>query len=202
MAENLLYFTELVSMPVFDLKGRRIGRVRDAAVVPLVDSRRIDRLLVGGADALLTIRYDQVRKIELGKGISLSDEQLVPYHDDEYMLRIARDLLDQQIIDVNGRKVVRVNDVTMEIRNDRGRDTVVGARSGHRDSQHFPAPAPGSAAAALDPAAATPHSAQLHPLGLRQRGGARPAAAAAAEHFLPDSWRSCTRPIWRTSWRS
>ncbi len=124
MAENLLYFTELVSMPVFDLKGRRIGRVRDAAVVPLVDSRRIDRLLVGGADALLTIRYDQVRKIELGKGISLSDEQLVPYHDDEYMLRIARDLLDQQIIDVNGRKVVRVNDVTMEIRNDRGRDTV------------------------------------------------------------------------------
>ncbi len=124
MAETLLYFTELVSMPVFDLKGRRIGRVRDAAVVPLVDSRRIDRLLVGGADALLTIRYDQVSKIELGKGISLSDEQLVPYHDDEYMLRIVRDLLDQQIIDVNGRKVVRVNDVTMEIRHDRGRDTV------------------------------------------------------------------------------
>jgi magnesium transporter len=124
MAENLLYFTELVSMPVFDLKGRRIGRVRDAAVVPLVDSRRIDRLLVGSADALLTIRYDQVRTIELGKGISLSDEQLVPYHDDEYMLRIVRDLLDQQIIDVNGRKVVRVNDVTMEIRHDRGRDTV------------------------------------------------------------------------------
>ncbi|HUB34721.1 MAG TPA: CBS domain-containing protein [Bryobacteraceae bacterium] len=124
MAENLLYFTELVSMPVFDLKGRRIGRVKDAAVVPLVDSRRIDRLLVGGADAWLTIRYDQVRSIELGKGISLSDEQLVPYHDDEYMLRIARDLLDQQIIDVNGRKVVRVNDVTMEIRKDHGRDTV------------------------------------------------------------------------------
>jgi len=33
------------------------------------------------------------------------------------MLRIGRDLLDQQIIDVNGRKVVRVNDVTFEIRN-------------------------------------------------------------------------------------
>jgi Mg/Co/Ni transporter MgtE len=32
------------------------------------------------------------------------------------MLRLARDLLDQQIIDVNGRKVVRVTDLTMEVR--------------------------------------------------------------------------------------
>lgn len=122
VAENLLYFTELVSMPVFDLKGRRIGRVKDAAVVPLIHAARIDRILMGGADALLAIRYDQVRSFELGKGISLNDEQLIPYHDDEYMLRIGRDLLDQQIIDVNGRKVVRVTDVTFEIRQDGGRD--------------------------------------------------------------------------------
>src|SRR5579885_3061285 len=117
MGENLLYFTELVSMPVFDLKGRRIGRVKDAAVVPLIHPARIDRILVGGADTWLSIRYDQVRSIRLGEGIELNDEQLIPYHDDEYMLRIARDLLDQQIIDVNGRKVVRVNDLTLELRN-------------------------------------------------------------------------------------
>jgi magnesium transporter len=120
MAENLLFFTELLRMPVFDLKGRRIGRVKDAALVPLVHSSRIDRLLVGGGDTWLTIRYDQVRSISLDHGITLSDEQLIPYHDDEYMLRISRDLLDQQIIDVTGRKVVRVNDVTLAIhRNDR-----------------------------------------------------------------------------------
>jgi CBS domain-containing protein/sporulation protein YlmC with PRC-barrel domain len=124
VAENLLYFTELVSMPVFDLKGRRIGRVKDAAVVPLIHPARIDRILMGGADAWLTIRYDQVRSFEVGKGISLDDEQLIPYHDDEYMLRIGRDLLDQQIIDVNGRKVVRVTDVTMEVRKDGARDTL------------------------------------------------------------------------------
>jgi magnesium transporter len=124
MAENLLYFTELAGMPVLDIKGRRIGRVKDAAIVPLVHSSRIDRLLVGGGYAWLTIRYDQVRSIVLGKGIFLSDEQLVPYHDDEYMLRLGRDLLDQQIIDVTGRKVVRVNDVTMGILSDPVRDTL------------------------------------------------------------------------------
>jgi sporulation protein YlmC with PRC-barrel domain/CBS domain-containing protein len=124
MADILLYFTELLSMPVVDLKGRRIGRVKDAAMVPLVHASRIDRLLVGGADAWLAIRFDQVHAISLAKGIELSDEVLVPYHDDEYLLRIARDLLDQQIIDVTGRKVVRVNDITMAIQHDGVRDTL------------------------------------------------------------------------------
>jgi magnesium transporter len=116
MAESLLYFTELLGLPVLDVKGRRIGRVRDAALVPLIHPARIDRFLVGGGWAWLTIRYDQIASISLD-GIRLSQENLTPYHSDEYMLRIGRDLLDQQIIDVNGRKVVRVTDVTFERRN-------------------------------------------------------------------------------------
>jgi magnesium transporter len=121
MAETLLFYTELVGLPVYDLKNRRVGRVRDAALVPLVHPARVDRFLVGGGWAWLCVRFDQVSTISLD-GIHLSDEHLTPYHSDEYMLRIERDLLDQQIIDVNGRKVVRVNDVTFEIRNDGGRD--------------------------------------------------------------------------------
>ena len=122
-------------MPVLDTRARRIGKVRDAAVVPLVHSSRIDRVLVGGESSWLAIRFDQIRSISLHDGIVLNDEKLVPYHDDEYMLRIGRDLFDQQIIDVNGRKVVRVNDLTMVIVNDGQRDVIeirevdVGVRS-------------------------------------------------------------------------
>jgi magnesium transporter len=119
MAESLLFFTELLGLPVLDVKGRRIGRLRDAALVPLVHPARIDRFLVGGGWAWLSIRYDQVASISL-EGIRLKDEVLTPYHSDEYMLRIGRDLLDQQIIDINGRKVVRVNDVTFEVRSANG----------------------------------------------------------------------------------
>jgi sporulation protein YlmC with PRC-barrel domain/CBS domain-containing protein len=114
---DLLYFTEIVGLKVYDLKGRRLGRVEDAALVPVIDPVRIDRYLVGGGWRWLTVRWEQIRSISLA-GIHLRDEVLTPYHEDEYMLRIARDLLDQQIIDVNGRKVVRVNDVTFEIRKD------------------------------------------------------------------------------------
>ena len=111
MPDQFLFFTELVGLKVYDLKGRKLGVVRDAALVPLVDPVRVDRFLIGGDGTLLTVRYDQVRSIGLD-GIRLRDENLTPYHSDEYMLRMKRDLLDQQIIDAHGRKVVRVNDVT------------------------------------------------------------------------------------------
>jgi magnesium transporter len=111
MAEDLLYLTELLGLKVYDLKGRRIGTLRDAALVPLIDPVRVDRFLVGAGPGWLSIRHDQIASIGFD-GIHLRDERLTPYHSDEYMLRLVRDLLDQQIIDAQGRKVVRVNDVT------------------------------------------------------------------------------------------
>lgn len=113
--DNLLYLTELQGLKVFDLKQRILGRVKDAAIVPLIDSVRIDRFLIGGDPAWFTVRYDQVETISLD-GIYLRDETITPYHRDEYMLRVGRDLLDQQIIDAHGRKVVRVTDVTFEVK--------------------------------------------------------------------------------------
>jgi magnesium transporter len=121
--DNILYLTELLGLKVYDLKRRRIGVVRDAAVVPVVHPARVDRFLVGTGYTWLSVRHDQVAEITLG-GIHLKDEQLTPYHSDEYMLRMVRDLLDQQIIDAQGRKVVRVNDVTFEVRRDSASDVL------------------------------------------------------------------------------
>jgi magnesium transporter len=118
MADEILYFTELLGLKVFDLRGKKIGTLREAALVPLIDPFRIDRFLVGAGPGWLSVRYDQVSSINLS-GIHLGDEVLTPYHSDQYMLRLKRDLLDQQIIDALGRKVVRVNDITLiKVRHD------------------------------------------------------------------------------------
>jgi len=106
MADDFLFLTELLGLRVYDLKGRRLGLVKDAAIVPLIHPSRVDRFLVGGGWAWLTVRYDQIRSISLD-GIFLKDEQLTPYHSDEYMLRLVRDLLDQQVGSSN--RVIRVN---------------------------------------------------------------------------------------------
>ena len=47
------------------------------------------RSLLSGDGTLLSIRFDQVKTISLD-GIHLRDENLTPYHADEYMLRLAR----------------------------------------------------------------------------------------------------------------
>ena len=123
MADDLLFLTELLGLKVYDLKGRSLGLVKDAAIVPLIHPARVDRYLVGGGWAWLTVRHDQVRAVSLD-GIYLKDELLTPYHSDEYMLRLVRDLLDQQIIDGQGRKVVRVTDVTFKIQREENGDVL------------------------------------------------------------------------------
>ena len=123
MAEDILYLTELLRVKVYDLKGRLIGTLRDAALVPLIHPVRVDRFLVGAGPGWLSVRYDQIKSIS-PEGIHLQHEHLVPYHSDEYMLRMVRDLLDQQIIDARGRKVVRVNDITFLRENENGHDVL------------------------------------------------------------------------------
>jgi CBS domain-containing protein len=124
MADQILYLTELLGLKVYDLKHRLLGRIQDVVLVPVVHPVRVDRYLIaGGGYSWLSLRFDQIASISLD-GISLSDEQLAPYHPDEYMLRLVRDLLDQQIIDAQGRKVVRVTDVTFDIRREGGRDAL------------------------------------------------------------------------------
>lgn len=121
--DEVLYLSELLGIPVYDLKGRRIGTFRDAALVPLIDPVRLDRYLVGAGPGWLSIRYDQIQTIS-PEGVRLKDERLTPYHSDEYMLRMVRDLLDQQIIDAQGRKVVRVNDITFLKEIENGHDVL------------------------------------------------------------------------------
>jgi CBS domain-containing protein/sporulation protein YlmC with PRC-barrel domain len=113
--DRILYMTELQGLKVLGPDGERIGKVVEAAVAPNEHPRRVARFLVGdGGPTRFAVRHDQVRSISLD-GIVLADEVLIPYRRDESMLLLGRDLLDQQIIDVSGQKVVRVNDITLVI---------------------------------------------------------------------------------------
>jgi magnesium transporter len=121
--DEILFLTELLGLMVYDLRNRRLGQVRDALLIPMIDGSRVDRFLISGGWSWLNVRYDQVKKISI-HGIWLSDEQLTPYHSNEHALRLVRDLLDQQIIDAQGRKVVRVTDITFRHHVEQGRDVL------------------------------------------------------------------------------
>src|SRR5271166_5116682 len=118
-----LALTDLLGAPVFDQNGAAAGKVREVAVVPQDNSSQILGLVVKtrGGDCLLVL--NEVNSINGGVRASNSASDWIPYAGGEGMLLLARDLLDQQIIDVHGRKVVRVNDV--DIHEEFGDDHVV-----------------------------------------------------------------------------
>jgi magnesium transporter len=106
--------SELLGQPVFEAGGAKVGRVREVAVLPQEDSNHVALLVVrtSGGDRLLATRL--VQSINGGIRSSVSSAEWSTFSGSEGMLLMDRDLLDQQIIDVHGRKVVRVNDVELQ----------------------------------------------------------------------------------------
>ena len=108
----------LMGVTVLDAKGKALGRVREFAVAPLTDSSRVEALVVRLVDAARGDQPSLVRIDALERGAAgelrlvAGAEAGLMRSSDDYLL-LERDLLDQQIIDVNGHKVVRVNDVDM-----------------------------------------------------------------------------------------
>ncbi len=111
----MLHATEILGAETYDSAGNFVGRVKEMFVVPAEQPNRVSRLLLGrGKYRPLVARYDQIESVEPGRVKLTTDESALDlYHANEAWLAVRKDLLDQQIIDTNGRKVVRVNDVDL-----------------------------------------------------------------------------------------
>jgi len=108
----------LVGTPVRDAGGVVVGRVREFAVLPSADSARVHGLVLKLSGPSLSGGSNMVavEDLELSpQGLQLAGNATpVSLPDDPALVLLERDLLDQQIIDVHGRKVVRVNDVHLQ----------------------------------------------------------------------------------------
>jgi magnesium transporter len=103
---------------VADAQGVTFGHVREFAVAPSVDAAHVHGIVLklassprGEKPSLVLISQLELSPdgaIQLRKS---AQPTLLP--EDESFLLLERDLLDQQIIDVHGHKVVRVNDVDL-----------------------------------------------------------------------------------------
>ncbi|MBI4467185.1 MAG: magnesium transporter [Acidobacteria bacterium] len=111
----MIHVTELLDSSVYDAQGNYVGRVRELCLVPAEQPSRVARLVIArGKYQPLVARYDQVASVAPGTvRLNTGELQLVPYLPDEAWLTVRKDLLDQQIIDIHGRKVVRVNDLDL-----------------------------------------------------------------------------------------
>ncbi len=116
-----LSLSEIIGAPVTDSRGILSGRVREVLLSPQDDPARVTAFVVRNRQGDYLLPSSKVANIH-NSGLQLHSarEEWAPLGGSEGYLFLERDLLDQQIIDVNGKKVVRVNDVEFTVEQSNG----------------------------------------------------------------------------------
>jgi magnesium transporter len=110
-----LALTELLGATVYDPSGASSGRVREVTLTPQEDRSRISSLIVKTKSGNRVLPFSAVSAINGGVRAATGVGEWPAVNGTEGLFFLERDLLDQQVIDVNGRKVVRVNDVDLQV---------------------------------------------------------------------------------------
>ncbi|MBI4349656.1 MAG: magnesium transporter [Elusimicrobia bacterium] len=111
------FFSELLEREVLDNEGTPVGDLFDIAFATHGSYPRATHLIVRRGlfhRSYAAIPWERLEKLSLNFNLDiaaadLSFEPLRPIHD----FSIVRDILDKQVVDTNGQKVIRVNDVRL-----------------------------------------------------------------------------------------
>ncbi|HEY2861514.1 MAG TPA: CBS domain-containing protein [Terracidiphilus sp.] len=106
--------TALLGTPVTDSQGHLRGRLKDIAVATGPDAGKVAGLVLKTRAGLCIVPSQEVMETPAGTLELRTPSALVPLQDGGNFIYLQQDLIDRQIIDVHGRKVVRVNDVDLE----------------------------------------------------------------------------------------
>ena len=110
-----LPLSELIGATVFDPSGAASGKVREVTLAPQEDRDRIASFIVKTKSGNRVLPFYSVSSIDANIHASTQPSEWQAANGAQGQFLLDRDLLDQQVIDINGRKVVRVNDVDLQV---------------------------------------------------------------------------------------
>ena len=110
-----LALSELLGATVYDPSGAASGRVREVTLAPQEDRSRIASIIVKTKSGNRILPFAAIAAINGGVKAATASGEWSLAGGTEGLFLLERDLLDQQVIDINGRKVVRVNDVDLQV---------------------------------------------------------------------------------------
>src|SRR5438093_3181323 len=109
----MLYLSQVLGRPILDLEGERVAKLKDV----IVRLGQVDHPPVAGFVARYRRRDFFLPRWRITdfdvQGVRLTSDilDLRPFTRRDGEVLLARDVLDKQLIDVDGKRVVRVNDV-------------------------------------------------------------------------------------------
>jgi magnesium transporter len=110
-----LPLSELLGATVYDPSGAPSGRVREVTLAPQEDRARVASLIVKTKSGRRVLPFSAISAIDASIHATTKPAEWPDANGSEGLFLLERDLLDQQVIDINGRKVVRVNDVELQV---------------------------------------------------------------------------------------
>jgi magnesium transporter len=113
-ATRRVSLTALLGTPVTDVQGQIRGRLKDIAVNTGPDGGKVAGFVFKTRSGLTIVPASDVIETPAGMLELRSTSSLTPLKDEGNFLFLQQDLVDRQIIDIKGHKVVRVNDVDLE----------------------------------------------------------------------------------------
>jgi len=109
---DALDLTNCLRLQVRDAAGRRLGRLADLEVEATERFPRVVALRVARGREVTSVPWDRVDRIGAG-GVVVRDASAGAAAGDGRILRLARDVLDAQVVDLAGRRLARVGDVVL-----------------------------------------------------------------------------------------
>jgi len=114
MTPHQLYLSAVLKRPLFNAAGQTLGRVCDLAITPGEEFPIVSQVLFRRGGQIYAVAWDRVVLFNSAAiSVSSSGDELSCYRETGNEIHVKRDILDKQIVDVNGAKVVRVNDLKL-----------------------------------------------------------------------------------------
>jgi magnesium transporter len=111
----MLYLSQAIGRPVLDANGDPLGKVDDLVVAIGDRYPPVTGLVVFTDRRRIFLPWSQVARFdESGAQLSGATIDITPFAQRPNEIGLRTDLLDKQIVDIDGRKVVRVNDLRLD----------------------------------------------------------------------------------------
>lgn len=112
MEMNRFYLSRILGNKIYDSSNNVIGKLKDLGIINELKNPKVVAVEAKTKDGLKFLNWNTFNITKQKGQYVLTCNKIVEIEVDNVMF-LAKHILDKQIIDVNGRKVVRVNDISM-----------------------------------------------------------------------------------------
>lgn len=115
----MTFLSEVRGQPVFDAEGTRVGTVGDVLVSADRPYPPVESVIIKSRRGDYAVPWSAVAAIApTGTSLRTTVATSAPFAPDDELVWLGRDVLDKQIVDTHGVKLVRVNDIALTRLND------------------------------------------------------------------------------------